>query len=291
MIAAKSRLSRKRRKTIDYLAIGHLAKDLTPNGPRLGGTAAYAALTAHALGYTPGLVTAYGDDMPLGRLAGLACAPAGSQTSTTFENVYGSQGRTQFLRARAAALTPSFIPATWRQAPVIHLAPLAREVEPALAGSFGGAFVGLTPQGWLRTWDSRGRVRNDRFAWPEALATLPYASATVVSLEDLRGDWALAEQWAKAARVLVVTEGARGCTVFVKGEVTRQFPAPPETEVDPTGAGDIFAAAFFVTLYETEDPWTSARFANHVAALSVTRPGLDGVPTPEEIGLCRIKAA
>ena len=35
---------------VDYLVIGHVAHDLTPDGWRLGGTAAYSALTAQALG-------------------------------------------------------------------------------------------------------------------------------------------------------------------------------------------------------------------------------------------------
>jgi hypothetical protein len=35
---------------VDYLVIGHVAHDLTPEGWRLGGTAAYSALTARALG-------------------------------------------------------------------------------------------------------------------------------------------------------------------------------------------------------------------------------------------------
>jgi len=43
---------------VDYLVIGHIACDLTPAGPRLGGTAAYAALTARALGLRVGVVTA-----------------------------------------------------------------------------------------------------------------------------------------------------------------------------------------------------------------------------------------
>jgi sugar/nucleoside kinase (ribokinase family) len=90
--------------------------------------------------------------------------------------------------------------------------------------------------------------------------------------------------------VLVVTQGARGCTVFVNGKHAQHFPALPRTQVDPTGAGDVFAAAFFIHLYETQDPWTSARFANQVAAISVTRPGLDGVPTPDEVDWCRMRA-
>ena len=39
---------------VDYLVIGHLSCDITPEGPRLGGTAAYAALTSHALGLRVG---------------------------------------------------------------------------------------------------------------------------------------------------------------------------------------------------------------------------------------------
>ena len=58
---------------------------------------------------------------------------------------------------------------------------------------------------------------------------------------------------------------------------------------DATGAGDVFAAAFFVRLLETRDPWEAARFANRVAAVSVTRPGLQGIPTPTEVQQCLIE--
>lgn len=274
---------------IHYLLIGHLAKDLLPGGSRLGGTIAYAALTARSLGYMPGLVTAHADDLDLGPLADLPRVQVPSPSSTTFENIYTPQGRTQFIRAHASPLTALHLPGQWLRAPIVHLAPLAREVDWHLAATFAGSFVGLTPQGWLRNWDAEGRV--SRVDWPEALDVLSHASATVVSLEDVNGDWTLAERWAQATKTLVVTQGARGCTVFARGEAPRTFPAPAQTEVDPTGAGDIFATAFFINFYETEDPWASAKFANQVAALSVTRPGLEGVPEPEEIGACRVRAA
>ena len=54
-------------------------------------------------------------------------------------------------------------------------------------------------------------------------------------------------------------------------------------EIDPTGAGDIFATSFFIRLRQTQDPWESARFATIIASRSVTRPTLDGVPTMEEV--------
>lgn len=250
---------------------------------------AYAALTAQALGYTAGIVTAGAEDIDLSPLQNIAVRRLPSLTSTTFENQYQQGARAQRLLARAAELQTEHIPLEWMRAPLVHLAPLAIEFEPAdFIQGFGNAFVGLTGQGMLRAWDETGRVF--RAAWPKALLTLPLTSATVISIEDLNGDWAEAERWAKASRVLVVTEGQRGCTVFVKGEGARQIAAPRVAEVDPTGAGDIFAAAFFIHLYETDDPWAAARLANDLASNSITRVGLAGVPTVDEVGLARMKA-
>lgn len=130
-----------------YLAFGHLAKDLTPTGARLGGTVAYAALTAQALGYPAGIVTAHAQDVDLSALAEVALAALPSSASTTFENIYEPAGRTQFIRAQAAPLSAEAIPAAWRAAPILHLAPLAQELAAASVGAFQSAFIGLTPQG------------------------------------------------------------------------------------------------------------------------------------------------
>ena len=204
--------------------------------------------------------------------------------------MYSAAGRQQFLRARAAPLTADAIPPAWLSASVVHLGPLAQEIDPDLPAALGQAFVGVTPQGWLREWDEAGRVRTAVEEWAGAARVLSRANAVVLSLDDVNRDWAVAERWARLAPVLVVTEGADGCTVFVRGQGARQFVAPQAVEVDPTGAGDVFAAAFFVNFYETGDAWASARFANQVGALSVTRVGLAGVPSMEEIGLCRTRA-
>ncbi len=267
-----------------------MAKDLTPEGPRLGGTVSFASLTARALEYAPGVVTACGADLDVSALDGIPLARAASSHSTTFENVYSAQGRQQFLRAQAAPLTAAAIPPAWLGARVAHLAPLDGEIAEDVLPALGQAFVGVTPQGWLRQWDASGRVRAAVDEWAGAAAVLSRANAVVLSLDDIGRDWAVAERWSKLAPVLVITEGAAGCTVFARGQGARQFLAPHQAEVDPTGAGDVFAAAFFVNFYETDDPWASARFANQVAALSVTRVGLAGVPTVEDVALCRARA-
>lgn len=267
---------------VDYLIIGHLTRDLLPDGTRLGGTAAYSALTARALGLRVGVLTACEDCLSTPELdaAGVQVIGLRSDETTTFENKYTPNGRVQYLHQVAPSLDFSMIPEPWRTTPIIHLGPVAREVDPTLARAFPDSFVGLTPQGWMRSWNAAGEVS---FAeWPEAAFVLQYANAAVMSIEDVRGNESIVEEMASSARVLVVTEGVNGCRLYWNGDV-RRFRPPQMTETDPTGAGDIFAAAFFIRLANTRDPWEAARFATNLAAYSVLRYGLDGVPRPDEI--------
>ncbi len=265
---------------INYLVIGHLTRDITPEGRRLGGTAAYAGLTAHALGLRVGIVTSWGAELPLANLKHIPIISYPAEHSTTFENTYSEKGRVQVVHTVAPQLDYHLIPEPWRQAPIVHLGPVAQEVEPGLVRRFPNSLVGVTPQGWLRSWDDQGHVHSSE--WPEASFILQHTGAAVLSIEDVQYDESRVEEMASSARILVITEGAAGARVYWNGDV-RRFRPPKEVEIDSTGAGDIFAAAFFTRLYLTRDPWESARFANQIAAASVTRRGLAGVPTPEEI--------
>lgn len=265
---------------IDYLIIGHITQDLTPTGPKLGGTASYAALTARAFGAKVGIVTAHGDDALLDELNGIPIAAVHSEVSTTFENVMTPTGRIQHIHHLASRLDYSHVPNVWRNAPIVHLGPIAQEIDPGIVRYFPKSLLGVTPQGWLRTWDSTGLIRFTD--WPEASFVLEKADIAVLSIEDVRNDESRIEEMLASIRILVVTEGARGARVYWNGDV-RYFRPPVVTEIEPTGAGDIFAASFFIRYQLTRDPWESARFATQVAAVSVTRPGMLGVPTPEEI--------
>jgi len=265
---------------VDYLAIGHITIDETPAGPRLGGAAAYAALTAQALGMKAGILTAWGEELPLGPLQDLQIVNIGADASTHFQNVYGAQGRSQRVQTPAPFLEFHFIPEAWRSTRILHLAPVAREVSPRILKYFGEALVGVTPQGWLREWDESGRVQTGE--WIEAEHVLGRADACIVGLEDMQGDLGRVEQMAAACPILVVTEGKQGATLYTQGQ-EHKIAAPQVEEVDATGAGDIFAAAFFVRLHLTGDALDAARFATQLAARSVQRAGLDSVPTQDEI--------
>ncbi len=88
----------------------------------------------------------------------------------------------------------------------------------------------------------------------------------MLSIEDVGGDEEQIEAMANTCRVLAVTEGAAGARLYWNGDL-RRFRALEFEEVDPTGAGDIFAAAFFWRFSVTHDPWAAARFATHLASL------------------------
>jgi sugar/nucleoside kinase (ribokinase family) len=268
---------------VDYLVVGHVTEDLTPAGPRLGGTATFSALTARALGLRVGVVTSSGKDTSLKALEGIPVVSIPSQHTTTFENILTRDGRRQVLHHRAAQISFESVPEVWRHAAILHLGPVAQEVDAGWPQHLSASLLGVTPQGWMRTWDDDGRVR--ACPWVSAETFLAQAGAVVLSREDVGGDEELLEALAHQTRVLAVTESAAGAVLYWNGD-RRRFRAPEVTEVDATGAGDVFAAAFFIRMFATRDPWEAARFATQLAARSVTRLGLEGIPTQDEIDEC-----
>jgi sugar/nucleoside kinase (ribokinase family) len=270
-------------ETVDYLVIGHLACDIALGGKFLGGTAAYSSLTAKALGLRVGIVTAWAGEVSLDPLAGIQIVSIPAEVSTTFENAYTPEGRVQILHERAPRLIPDNVPEIWRRSSIIHIGPIAQEVDSHPWDSLSPNLLALTAQGWLRHWNDQGRV--SACTWKDSAQALKAAGATVISIEDVDGDEDEIERMSLACRVLAVTEGPAGARLYWHNDL-RRFRAPQKKEVDATGAGDIFASAFFVRLIATRDPWEAARFATQLAAFSVTRSGLEGIPTQEEIKTC-----
>jgi len=272
---------------VDYLVVGHLAADITPTGVQLGGTVSYSSLTARALGLRVGIVTSSGEGAPLGALDGIPIVNVPAEHSTTFENLKTANGRRQILHHQAAPILLDHIPQVWRSAPIIHLAPIAGELDLTLAlpGKLSGSLLGVTPQGWMRAWDENGQVSAKAWDANASDLVLRHAGAVVMSVEDVNRDLELVEEMAHHTRILCLTEGEAGAVLYWNGD-RRRFRPLAVQEVDGTGAGDIFAAAFFVRLYHTRDPWEAARFSTQLAARSVTRIGLDGIPTLREIEEC-----
>lgn len=83
---------------------------------------------------------------------------------------------------------------------------------------------------------------------------------------------------------VVLKLGARGALVAEDPGTRHLVPGFPVKAVDTTAAGDAFNGAFAVGLLEEKSPEQAARFANAVAAISVTRPGAQpSMPTRKEV--------
>lgn len=257
---------------IDFLAIGHICQDVVPGGYTVGGAAAYTAAVASALGCRTAIVTSAARGVEWTQeLPGITIHKIESRQSTIFENIYTPTGRVQTIRGVADNLSAAHVPPLWARTPLVYLGPIANEVAPGLINLFSNSIIGVGPQGWMRRWDEQGRVY--QVDWESAAEVMPVAAITFLSKEDLPGP-ELIDHYRRLAHVLVLTDGPNGCTVYFQDEV-RAFPAPYAPLVDSTGAGDTFAASYLVRFYQTDgDLWESAKFANWIAAHSVSFSGL-----------------
>ncbi len=282
-----------------YVAIGHITIDRSPSpdtwpltpdtrpptpGPRsrAGGSAAYAAMTASRLGLAAAIVTVAGEEIDwVDRLQGIELVRKSAPASTTFENLYRGGRRTQRILEVAEPIPAELVPLAWKAAPIVHLAPVVHEVGGTLPALFPSSLVGLTPQGLLRQWNERtGAVRQGRWAGDNRL--LAGSQVVAFSEEDIAGDPDFLSLCLDRVPITLLTRGVRGATLFVEGQPTR-FPAFPAAEVDPTGAGDVFAAAFLIEYHLCGDPYRSAAFACCAASLAVEHSGLEAIPDREAV--------
>jgi sugar/nucleoside kinase (ribokinase family) len=267
----------------DYILIGHLTADLTPTGRMLGGTGSYAARVIKAFGMRVGVLTSAAPGEPLldhlsPYVDELIVLPADS--TSTFENIYGPEGRTQYIRGVAASLTAADVPTHWLHTPLVHLAPLTDEVDPQLALHFQTGTILLTLQGWLRWWAEDGRVRFKPYFDPAVLKEIDWV---VFSEEDIAEAPELEAQYRDAVENLVITRAERGGCYYHRS-LHSTYSTPQVELVHPTGAGDVFAASLLAGLHRTGgDVPASLKIAAHLAAISVTRVGLESAPTAEEI--------
>ncbi|RQV97476.1 hypothetical protein EH221_03655 [bacterium] len=268
-----------RSKTIDYLCIGHLTEDITPEGIQLGGSATYSTLTAKAFHMHCGLVTSYLSTELPPLFSNIETSIQTTNSMLQFENRYENNQRFQFVRQETPPLQLTTLPKEFYQAQITHFGPVLNDFDPADISSFKDTFIGITPQGWLRE-NVNGKVH--KTSWEKIAPILTSADAVILSQEDIEYNQQTIVSMRNLCRLLIVTEGYHGAKIYQDGN-EYHLHAPEKKEVDPTGAGDIFSTAFFI-LYQRGFPLLLAgKIATEIASLSVTRKGLEGIPTAEEI--------
>lgn len=267
---------------LDYVAVGHVSIDLiadAPTGPlrQPGGGAFYSALQAARLGLRSAILTCGRPEeleallAPYSGELELHIAPAAE--TTTLHTEGSGPGRRQRLMAWAGPI-PCHTPQL--EAGILHLAPIARE----LAGdcAVDAAFVGLTPQGLVRSWSRIGDALAPTKLDPSALPAR--CDAAVLSESERANCEALLRGYAPLiSRPLVaVTAGPAATTLQLPdGETLRVAPPALERVRDDLGAGDVFAAAFFVALREGRTPAQATELGNAAAAVKIAGVGPDAI--------------
>jgi sugar/nucleoside kinase (ribokinase family) len=271
----------------DYTAVGHVTLDVMADGSRRpGGGAFYSALQAARLGLRTRILTRgvreeieallepYLEELSLDVLE--------AAHTTTLETI--GQGRERSQRVLAWAGEIGAEPRLDTE--ILHLAPVARETSGRTGAGTDAAFVGVTPQGLVRDWsEAGGRIVTcalDRSLLPEHCDALVLSEAErdscAVLLGGTGGRYAGERMASADAPVIAVTHGEAPTELRLPGGVEIHVEVPAVQRMcDDIGAGDVFAAAFFIALAGGEDPRTAAQFANAAAAVRVSAQGAGAI--------------
>jgi sugar/nucleoside kinase (ribokinase family) len=266
-----------------YTTVGHVTVDvLDQHTRRPGGTAFYSALQAARLGLRTLIVTSGRRQeiepllAPYSHELDVHVHPA--EHTTTLLTSGSGPDRRQRLLAWAGPMPERLQLDT----DILHLAPVARETPSDWLGA--PAFVGLTPQGLARGW-SRGEGAQ---AWsqgddvpvvsvpvePAAVAVARRCQAIVLSSIERASCAAVIDAGGDSGAIVAITAGAQPTELLVPGQPTLELDVPAlDAPVDDLGAGDVFAAAFFIALHQRQDAAHAARFASAAAAVRMSGPG------------------
>jgi sugar/nucleoside kinase (ribokinase family) len=272
-------------------AIGELVLDVTiaPQGPwrvdddqdaeiRIGGggQAANFCAWAASLGEPARLLTRVGEDAVGRRLVAEleeggvdVRAMRGEEPTGVVAVLVGPDGERTFARQRGASmkLRPEDVEPGWLEdVRLLHVPGYALYGEPLGSAARRAAEL-VRLAGGLISVDLSSASDLDRYGGARMASDLSELRpellfATEAELAQLP---TAARRWAK---VVIVKLGRRGCRVM-----GRRMPAPSVEEVDPTGAGDAFAAAFCAAYLEGSPPLEAGGRAVLVAARAVARLG------------------
>ena len=255
--------------------VGNLSLDLLDGAPpRVGGAAFYCGRALAALDAPALVVTACAlehKDVLVGPLEsmGLEVGWVEAPTTSTFGMRYRGDVREMWVEAIGPVWTPADVERLeprLAEAGWVHVGGLLRSDFPAetLAALARGRRLSLDAQGLVRM-PGLGPLQMDADFDP---AVLPHLSVLKVSEEEavaLVGAATPEALDALGVPEIVLTLGTRGAIV-IAGGAAEHVPAEPPVVPDPTGTGDMFAAAYMVARADGSDPVEAARRAAGLVA-------------------------
>ena len=254
--------------TVRVAVVGNLSLDLVDGAPpRVGGPPYYAARALAALG-ARAVVRAKSTEadrpLVLPPLEALGLPVEWRPGASTASYAFSYEGDRRLMDVRELGSPWSVEDVAGLDAEWVHVGALFRGEFPA------ETLAALAETGVRLSFDGLGLVRpaetGPLVLRPEAqTAFLRYVSVLKLSEEEaLALVGGLDEQPLSELGVpeVIVTLGSRGCIVVVEGQLFR-VPADP-LDVEPTGAGDAFAAAYVVERSRGNAPLQAAENATQL---------------------------
>jgi len=266
---------------MNLLCVGHCCHDLVADHYTLGGTASYAAAVATHYKLTSRIVTSVGDDFlfeSFFRKRNISFHTFTSAHTTVYENIYAPGGRRQYLRACADPIPSHKISTYVKENDLILLCPIADEISSDILPLFDNHFIALTAQGLLREPADNGLIQFKNIRWQAWSAV----DIVFLSIEDINYDEAIVEEIITHLSHVVLTYGAEGAKIYLKGECF-YFPSYPTQEIDATGAGDTFTITYLIHYLRTKNIQASCIHAHCAASLVIEEKGTDRLPEPTAI--------
>ena len=260
-----------------------------------GGVVAYAGLTFAELGVKTQVLTnvAAADRAMLVALQqrGIAVYVGDSAATTRFVNYVDGDARRQVLLARAAPIAAAQLGPVLAGVEHVHLGPLHPDdlAEEVLAAIGASVRASLDIQGYVRRIEGTQVGRGVAKGLYAALQCADYVKADHDELELVLADCGLTlDQLMRDCSVAewVVTEGSHGGWVASRPGLRTKFAsAPVATVADPTGAGDVFFAAYIAyRLHRGAEIATAAQRAAALAARHVEGGFIDAATLRLEAG-------
>ena len=252
--------------------IGNLSRDVVGRTPaRVGGGPYYAARALGMLGRRAALAVRCSREdraalLPPLVALGLPVAWRAMAETTTFSFHYEGERRLMRVEAVGDPWTVEDARGWAREAmgraDWVHAAPLLRsDFSPATLGELArGRRVSFDGQGLVRRPEV-GPLRLDADFDPGLLRHVSILKLAEEEARVLIGELDEASLGELGVAEVVVTLGSRGSLVLAGGRLERVTARPVKGRVDPTGAGDAFAAAYLAGRAGGQSPVASARRA------------------------------
>ncbi|KAK4280501.1 hypothetical protein QN277_012122 [Acacia crassicarpa] len=155
-----------------------------------------------------------------------------------------------------------------------------------------GALLSYDPNVRLPLWPSADAARSGiKSIWSEAdLIKVSDDEVNFLTQGDPENEEVVLSLWHDKLKLLIVTDGEKGCRYFSK-KFKGKVPGFKVNTVDTTGAGDSFVGSFLLSvannpsIFDDEPKLKEAlTFSNACAALCTTQKGaIPALPTPPEV--------